>query len=122
MIALASKILNYMALKFRLRGLAETFIDHIDCPSCGTSGSDDQNFTTEFTKVTLEGIIVIAQCKSCGEIFVPDSQRLGIMNPPDLKAAVQKDSNDTGEPICTGIGMVKLTAEKMNAARRGGVH
>ena len=48
-----------MALKFRLKGLAETFVDSITCPCCGVVGVDDQNFTTELTKVTYQGIIVV---------------------------------------------------------------
>jgi hypothetical protein len=33
-----------MALKFRLKGLAETFVDTITCPCCSAVGVDDQNF------------------------------------------------------------------------------
>lgn len=111
-----------MALKFRLRGLAETFIDQLTCPSCGTNGSDDSNFSTENTKVTFEGIVVVAQCRGCGEIFVPTTQRLGVLNPSELRKAVEKDSRDTGEPIAPGLKAVKLGAEKLNAERKGGVH
>ena len=50
-----------MALKFRLRGLAETFIDEITCPCCGNVGNDDENFETEHTKVTYDGIIVVVK-------------------------------------------------------------
>ncbi|MCB0310906.1 MAG: hypothetical protein KDD42_06715 [Bdellovibrionales bacterium] len=111
-----------MGLKFRLRGLAETFIDEITCPGCGAHGNDDQNFSTEFTKVTLEGIIVVLQCRSCSEIFVPSSQRLGIINPDGLRQAVEKDSVDTGEPILPNLNAVRLSAEKLNAARKGELH
>lgn len=111
-----------MALKFRLKGLAETFIDMISCPCCGTSGNDDQYFTTELTKVTFEGIIVVVQCKSCGEIFVPDSQRLGILNPPELRNAVLKDSTETGEPLMSSREAVILNASKLNALRKGELH
>lgn len=111
-----------MALKFRLKGLAETFIDNIACPGCGLVGSDDQYFGTELTKVTFDGIIVVVQCKSCGEIFVPDSQRLGIINPMELKLAVEKDIRETGEPGLINLQAVKLNAEKLNAERRGGMH
>ena len=111
-----------MALKFRLRGLAETFIDHITCPKCKSTGNDDQFFTTDLTKVTFDGIIVIVQCRGCGEIFVPDTQRLGILNPEALKRAVEKDSDDTGQPLMTSIQSVKLIAEKLNAARKGDLH
>lgn len=111
-----------MALKFRLKGLAETFIDEIVCPCCGSMGSDDQLFSTEFTKVTFEGIIVVVQCRSCGEIFVPSSQRLGVINPNELKRAVEKDSVETGEPCLSGFRAVKISAEKLNASRKGDLH
>lgn len=111
-----------MALKFRLRGLAETFIDEITCPCCGGRGSDDQDFATELTKVTFEGIIIVLQCRSCGEIFVPNSQRLGVLNPDELKKAVEKDHYDTGEPLMPGVHAVRLSAERMNALRKDEVH
>lgn len=111
-----------MALKFRLRGLAETFLDTIVCPCCGAQGNDDQHFTTELTKVTFDGIIVVVQCRVCSEIFVPKSQRLGVLNPEKLKEAVHKDSVDTGEPLMPNLSAVRLSVEKMNAQRKGGVH
>ena len=111
-----------MALKFRLRGLAETFIEEIACPHCGTVGSDDQTFSTELTKVTYDGIIVVVQCKSCAEIFVPADQRLGVLNPEQLKAAVQRDCDETGEPLLLNYDAVKLSAERLNALRKGEVH
>jgi hypothetical protein len=111
-----------MALKFRLRGLAETFIEGITCPECGTTGSDDHQFATENTRVTFDGIIVVVQCKSCSEIFVPREQRLGVLNPKDLRDAVFKDSRDTGEPIVESLAAVKLAVEKMNAQRKGDLH
>ena len=108
-----------MALKFRLKGLAETFIDEIYCPACGVCGADDQHFTTELTKVTFEGIIVVVQCRACGEIFVPRTQRLGVLNPIALRAAVEKDSIETGEPVMANFEDVRLNAEKLNAMRHG---
>jgi hypothetical protein len=111
-----------MALKFRVKGLAETFLESIACPCCGISGPDDQYFTTEFTKVSLEGIIVVVQCKVCNEIFVPTSQRLGVLDYPALCTAVEKDSVDSGGPIMTGIAAVRLSAEKLNAERKGNMH
>ena len=111
-----------MALKFRLKGLAETFVDSITCPCCGTIGSDDQNLSTELTKVTYEGIIVVVQCKTCSEIFVPNTQRLGVLDAAALKVAVVKDSADSGEAILGGIQAVRLAAEKLNAQKRGGLH
>ena len=111
-----------MALKFRLKGLAETFVDSITCPCCGVTGSDDQNFTTELTKVTYQGIIVVVQCRDCREIFVPSTQRLGILDSHALRGAVEKDSCDSGEAIMNGLAAVKLSAEKLNALRKGSLH
>ena len=111
-----------MALKFRLRGLAETFIDQITCPCCGTIGNDDNQFTTELTKVTFDGIIVVVQCKACAEIFVPNTQRLGVLNPNELRKAVEKDSEDTGEELLPNLTAVKLNAERLNALRKGDLH
>lgn len=111
-----------MALRFRLRGLAETFIDSITCPCCRSAGSDEDAFSTELTKVTLEGIIVIVQCRTCLEIFVPDTQRMGILDPPALRSAVEKDCRETGEPLLMNIGSVRISAERLNAMRKGDVH
>jgi uncharacterized Zn finger protein len=111
-----------MAIKFRLKGLAETFIENIICPECGIAGNDDEHFSTELTKVTLEGIAVILQCKNCGEIFVPHTQRIGILNPRKLKLAVEKDAQDTGEALLANLNAVKITAEKLNAEKKGKMH
>ncbi len=111
-----------MALKFRLKGLAETFIENMTCPGCGQYGNDDQHFTTELTRVTYEGIIVVVQCRCCAEIFVPNTQRLGILDPDELKLAVEKDSKDTGEPLMSNFNSVKLNVEKLNAMRKGDLH
>jgi uncharacterized Zn finger protein len=107
-----------MALKFRLRGLAETFIETIQCPECAAEGQDENFFSTELTKVTFEGIVVVIQCRSCGVIFVPNTQRLGIINPRDLRAAVERDSKETGEPLVADLAAVRLIAERLNAQRR----
>ena len=111
-----------MALKFRLKGLAETFVDTITCPCCGVLGVDDQHFTTELTKVTYQGIIVVVQCRDCKEIFVPNSQKLGVLDNFALRGAVEKDSVDSGEAIMNGITAVRLSAEKLNAVRKGCMH
>jgi len=111
-----------MALKFRLRGLAETFIDEIACSGCGIVGNDDQHFATDNTKVTFDGIIVVVQCKNCGEIFVPKSQRLGVLNSSELRRAVTQDSEETGEPILSNFKDVSLNAERLNAQRKGELH
>lgn len=102
--------------------MAETFLDSITCPHCGISCVDDQHFATDYTKVTLEGIIVVVQCKACSEIFVPTAQRLGVVNYSALVVAVEKDSVDTGNPILTGLDAVRLSAEKLNAERKGSLH
>jgi len=111
-----------MALKFRLKGLAETFVDQIECPSCGLCECDDTFFNTELTRVTFDGIIVVVQCKKCGEIFVPDSQRLGILNPLELKDAVTRDCLESGEPLFENLIAVRLNTERLNAMRRGEFH
>lgn len=111
-----------MALKFRLKGLAETFIDQITCPDCGATGSDDEHFSTELTKVTYEGIVVVVQCKSCGQIFVPSTQRLGVINPDKLREAVEKDHEETGEALVPDLKSARLAAEKMNAMRNDDLH
>lgn len=111
-----------MALKFRLRGLAETFIEEICCPGCQHVGGDEESFSTEHTRVTFDGIIVVMRCKSCEHVFVPDKQRLGVLNPSALKSAVEKDSLDTGEPIFDSMRAVKLAVERDAARDRGDVH
>ena len=111
-----------MALKFRLKGLAETFIDELQCPGCGRQGRDDEHFSTDHTRVTFDGIIVVVQCRRCNEIFVPQTQRLGVLNPGELKQAVIRDSEDTGEPLMENLHAVKLSAEKLNAERKGDLH
>ena len=111
-----------MALKFRLKGLAETFIESVSCPGCQVIGKDDELFSTDLTKVTFDGIIVVAQCKSCGEIFVPVTQRLGVLNPVELRKAVEKDILETGAIALYDFKAVKLNVEKLNAQRKGGVH
>ncbi len=113
-----------MGLKFRLKGLAETFIEALCCPICSHDGGEegDQGFSTSFTRVTFEGIIVVIQCQCCGMIFVPEGQRLGIIDGRKLRDAVQKDSKDTGEPIFPSVESVRLNVEKLNAERNGGVH
>jgi len=111
-----------MGLKFRLRGLAETFVDEITCPCCHSCGVDDQNFGTEFTRVTFEGIIVVVQCRTCRQIFVPTTQRLGIINPGALREAVIQDSEETGEPVFPTFASVQFSAERLNAMRKGDLH
>ena len=107
-----------MALKFRLKNLAETFLEQICCPGCGTQGPDDEHFSTEFTKVTYQGIVVIAHCKECGEIFLPVNQRLGVINNSELKQAVDRDSKETGEPVYNGLAEMSVRAERLNAERK----
>ncbi|MBP9838829.1 MAG: hypothetical protein KBC84_08955 [Proteobacteria bacterium] len=108
-----------MSLKFRLKGLAETFVDFIKCPGCGHDGGEegDNGFTTELTKVTYDGIIVVVQCAICENIFLPDTQKNGVVNPGKLRMAVQKDSITTGQPILCKKDDVQLEVEKINASR-----
>ena len=111
-----------MALRFRLKGLAETFIDEVRCPCCGTYSVEDDCFGTELTRVTLVGIVVIVDCISFGEIFVPEGQNLGIIDQEALEEAVQLDHVQTGEPLMRDLNSVVLTAEVLNAERKGAVH
>jgi formylmethanofuran dehydrogenase subunit B len=111
-----------MALKFRVRGLAETFVDSILCPGCGVACTDDQYFSTELTKVTFEGIVVVVQCKVCSEIFVPTTQRLGVLDYSALCVAVEKDSIDSRSAILPTLSAVRLNAERLNAERKNSLH
>ena len=107
-----------MPLKFRLKGLAETFIDNIKCPKCGHEGGEDgdKGFQTDLTRVTFDGIVVVVKCLICGKVFVPDNQRHGIINSQRLRAAVEKDSQNTGQPIFQNTEAVRLDVERMNAS------
>ncbi len=113
-----------MPLKFRLKGLAETFVDNIECPRCGHDGGDegDEKFRTDLSRVTYDGIIVVINCEVCGHLFVPDGQRLGILDRGKLRVAVERDSAQTGQPICPSMESVKLDVERQNAEKRNGVH
>ena len=111
-----------MSLKFRLRGLAETFVEGICCPKCDADSGQDDGFSTEFTKVTFEGIVVVAHCHNCDEVFVPNGQKLGVLDPRALRDAVKRDSMETGEGMLVNYDSVCFTIERMNAVRRGAVH
>lgn len=113
-----------MPLKFRLKGLAETFVDNIRCAGCGHDGGvdGDEGFGTSLTRVTFEGIIAVIRCDYCGNVFVPQDQKLGIIDSSKLHDAVQKDSLDTGEPVYPTLESVKLDVERQNAERVNGVH
>ena len=113
-----------MPLKFRLKGLAETFVDNIHCPCCGHDGGEegDQGFLTEFTRVTFDGIIVVIQCTLCKYIFVPSGQKFGVINPQKLRSAVEKDSMTTGQPVLDTLSSVKLDVERLNAQRGKRIH
>jgi hypothetical protein len=113
-----------MPLKFRLKGLAETFVEQICCSHCGHSGGEggDEGFSTELTRVTYDGIIVVIECDLCGNIFLPDGQKMGIVNTQRLRSAVEKDSVNTGQPIFERIDDVRLEVERLNAERQDCVH
>lgn len=108
-----------MSLKFRLKGLAETFVEKIKCCKCGHDGGEegDRGFNTQLTRVTYEGIVVVIECEHCGQIFVPDGQRKGIINSKRLEIAVRHDSQSTGQPVLTSLKDVKLDVEKLNAIK-----
>lgn len=114
-----------MPLKFRLKGLAETFVDTLRCPKCAHDGGEggDEGFRTDMSRVTFDGIIVVIQCEQCSHIFVPDGQRLGIINSQRLRRAVERDSAQSGDPILENIKAVRVEVEKLNAVRDGnGIH
>lgn len=113
-----------MALKFRLRGLAETFVSSFKCSKCGNDGgeSGEEQFTTEHTKVTFDGIVVVVKCEVCSNVFVPHDQKLGVINKSRLKAAVHHDSEVTGCPIFKGKEDVSLDVERMNAQGTNDIH
>ena len=113
-----------MPLKFRRKGLAETFVDQICCSHCGHDGGEggDQGFSTELTRVTYDGIIVVIECDLCGNIFLPAGQRMGIINIDRLRTAVEHDSVNTGQPIYERLEDVRLEVERMNAEREDAVH
>ena len=113
-----------MPLKFRLKGLAETFIDELACPECRQRGGEkgDQGFVTDLTRVTFDGIVVVAQCESCSHIFVPSGQKHGIIDKNKLRQAVERDSVNTGQPIFEDKSAVVLEVEKLNSVQQNKVH
>jgi hypothetical protein len=115
---------DYMPLKFRLKGLAETFVEALSCPICGHEGGDegDNGFKTDLTRVTYDGIIVVVECLLCQHIFVPPGQRHGVLNFQKLRTAVERDSVTTGQPILPTVESVRLEVEKLNALRNREIH
>ena len=113
-----------MTLKFRLRGLAETFVEEIVCPCCGHEVKDESesNLSTEHTKVTLSGIVVVVKCGSCHYVFVPDEQKFGVINTQRLQLAVERDSQNSGQPVYKGLSCVKVEVERINAAKSAKMH
>src|SRR5262245_23626516 len=113
-----------MPLKFRLKGLAETFVDAIRCTHSGRDGGEegDQGFYTELTRVSFDGLVVVDQCGSCGHVFVPEGQRHGVINSQKLRLAVERDSWNTGQPIFTNKESVQLEVERIHAERNDKFH
>jgi rubredoxin len=112
-----------MSLKFRLRGLAETFVDHVICPECGhDSTGESEGFKTDHTKVTLSGIVVVVQCTCCSHVFIPSEQKFGIINSQRLQAAVERDCENTGQPIFQSRNCVEVEVERLNARRSCKMH
>ncbi len=108
-----------MPLKFRLKGLAETFVDNVSCDCCGNQGGEDgdEGFSTDMSRVTLDGIVAVIECTHCGHIFVPKEQKLGVISLRKLRQAVENDSKVTGTPVLSGLDEVALDVEKLNAIR-----
>lgn len=113
-----------MPLKFRLKGLAETFVDEIYCPHCGHSGgvSGDAGFKTDLTRVTFDGIVVVVECSACATLFVPPEQRFGVVNQQKLRDAVERDCKTTGQPLLSNMNAVVLEVERLNALRLQKIH
>ena len=113
-----------MPLKFRLKGLAETFVNKVSCPKCRHDGGEDgdQGFATEHSKVTYKGIVAVIRCEKCEHIFVPKNQRLGIVNVQRLRSAVENDSKNTGQAIFSSVSDVELEVERLNATREQKLH
>ncbi len=111
-----------MALRFKLRRVAETYIENIECPNCGWSSDDIEGFTTELTRVTFEGIVVVCRCAKCGEIFLPCNQRIGVISFKRLKEIILRDARIRGVAIYRNIRDVMSYVEFLNASRRGEIH
>lgn len=113
-----------MPLKFRLKGLAETFVDSIRCPTCGHNGGEegDEGFRTDHTRVTFDGIVVVIECAHCETVFVPREQRMGIVDSGKLRIAVVRDSEKSGLPVLSSVGEVRLDVERLMASRSESVH
>lgn len=113
-----------MALKFRLKGLAETFVDTVRCPCCGNDGGDqgDGGFVTDASRVTLEGIIVVVTCEFCAHIFLPEGQRIGVINRHKLRSAVERDCLANGQPLYENREEVRLIVERQNAEKLSPLH
>jgi len=114
-----------MSLKFRLRGLAETFVDEIVCPCCENEIKEEKNgksLSTEHTKVTLSGIVVVVQCGVCQHVFVPQQQKFGVINTQRLQLAVERDSQNTGQPVYRDMKCVKVEVERINAVNSSKMH
>jgi hypothetical protein len=106
-----------MALKFRLKGLAETFVEKVLCPCCGHDGGEqgDEGFRTDCSRVTYEGIIVVVGCEICGHYFLPDGQRVGIIDSRRLRTAIERDCENNGQPLFAGKDEVVLDVERRNS-------
>ena len=113
-----------MALRFRLKGLAETFVEALKCPICGHDGGEDgdQGFATDHTRVTYQGIVVVISCERCSHVFLPDAQKNGVINPRRLREAVDRDCLVTGQKPFSGKEDVKIEVERLNAQHQDRVH
>ena len=110
-----------MALRFKLKNIAETVIEELKCPGCGLIANDEKLFSTDMTRLTVDGIVVCAECRCCGEVFIPIGQRTGIMDVRNFREVIKSEYGHTKRPAPSRQSM-EMEAEKLNAIKRYGLH
>jgi hypothetical protein len=110
-----------MALRFKLKNIAETVIEELKCPGCGLIANDEKLFSTDMTRLTVDGIVVVAECRCCGEVFIPIGQRTGIMDVRNFREVIKSEYGHAKGPAPSRQSM-EMEAEKLNAIKRYGLH
>ena len=108
-----------MPLTLRLRGLAETFVEELCCPNCGTGEdpSAEENFDASLTIVTVDGIVAVLECRSCKHAFVPENQRRGIISSGKLRDSIAAEQLREGKDPVRTMHEAYLIAEMRNAKK-----